>query len=87
MHRSAHPKHLGITMATKEKQKSRLHMTCTQNDARYVDRGTVLVLHPDKNAAAELARMNRKKNAHPFTYPEILIVSIVIMQVVCGLLP
>ena len=55
-------------MPTKEKQKSRLHMTCAQNDARYVDRGTVLVLHPDMNATAELAKMNREKNGHSFEY-------------------
>ena len=72
-------------MTAKEKQKSRLHMTCAQNDARYVDRGTVLVLHPDKNAAAELARMNRRKNGHPFAYSETLIISIAIIRAVCGL--
>ncbi len=72
-------------MTAKEKQKSRLHMTCAQNDARYVDRGTVLVLHPDKNAAAELAKMNRRKNGHPFAYSETLIISIAIIRAVCGL--
>ena len=72
-------------MATKEKQKSRLHMTCAQNDARYVDRGTVPVLRHDKNAATELAEMNRKKNGRPFAYPETLIVSIAIIRTVCGL--
>ena len=71
-------------MTAKEKQKSRLHMTCAQNDARYVDRGTVPVLHHDKNAATELVKMNRKKNGHPFAYPETLIVSIAIMRAVCG---
>ena len=60
-------------------------MTNAQNDARYVDRGTVLVLHPDKNAGAELAKMNRKKNGHPFTYSETLIASIAIIRTVCGL--
>ena len=72
-------------MATNEKQKSRLHMTCAQNDARYVDRGTVLVLRHDKNVATELAKMNRKKNGHPFAYSETLIVSIAIIRTVCGL--
>ena len=72
-------------MTTKEKQKSRLRMTNAQNDARYVDRGTVLVLHPDKNAAAELAKMNRRKNDHPFAYSETLIISIAIIRDVCGL--
>ena len=72
-------------MAAKEKQKSRLHITNTQNDARYVDRGTVLVLHPDKNSDADLAKMNRKKNGHPFTYSETLIVSIAIIRTVCSL--
>ena len=60
-------------------------MTCAQNDARYVDRGTVLVLHHDKNADTELVKMNRKKNGHPFAYPETLIVSIAIIRTVCGL--
>ena len=72
-------------MTAKEKQKSRLHMTCAQNDARYVDRGTVLVLHPDKNSAAELARMNRRKNGRPFAYPETLIISLAIIRTVCGI--
>ena len=72
-------------MTAKEKQKSRLHMTCAQNDARYVDRGTVLVLHPDKNSAAELAGMNRKKNGCPFAYSEKLIISIAIIRAVCGI--
>ena len=72
-------------MAVKEKQKSRLHITNAQNDARYVDRGTVLVLHLDKNSDADIAKMNRRKNDHPFTYSETLIVSIAIIRTVCGL--
>ena len=72
-------------MAAKEGQKSRLRMTCAQNDSRHVDRGTVPALHPGKNAAAELARMNRRKNGHPFAYSETLIISIATIRAVCGI--
>ena len=45
----------------------------------------MLVLHLDKNTGAELAKMNRKKNGHPFMYSETLIISIAIIRAVCGL--
>ena len=52
------------------KQKSRLHMTHAQNDARYIAQGMTLFLSPNPDSAKDLARMNKGKNGRPFIYDE-----------------
>ena len=52
------------------KQKSRLHMTYAQNDARYIEQGKTLFLSPDPDSARDLAKMNKGKNGRPFIYDE-----------------
>ena len=57
-------------------KKSRLHITHSQNDARYIEQGMLLFLAPDPDSAKDLARMNKKKNGRPFDYSELTIMAI-----------
>ena len=50
------------------KQKSRLHVSHAQNDARYVERGKMIHLALPDNMDEELRQMNDGKNGHPFVY-------------------
>ena len=58
-------------------QKSRLHMSHTQNDARYVERGKMMHLILPDNMDEELRQMNTGKNGHPFVYSECLVMAII----------
>ena len=52
------------------KQKSQLHMSHAQNDARYVERGKMIYLVLPGNMDGKLRQMNAGKNGHPFVYSE-----------------
>ncbi len=67
------------------KQKSRLHITHAQNDARYVDRGMTLYLCADPDWINEVARMNHKKNGRPFEYAEGLFELLAGIKAACGI--
>ena len=67
------------------KQKSRLHITSAQNDARYVALGKTLFLTQSPDAQKELKNANKKKNGHPFMYPESTILSLATIRCFCGL--
>ena len=47
---------MGTDAKKPAKQKSRLHMTHAQNDARYIEQGKTLFLSPNPNSARDLAR-------------------------------
>ncbi len=66
-------------------QKSRLKITNAQNDARYVALGRTLFLAKSQDHDEELKKANRKKNGHPFLYPELLILSLATIRIFCGL--
>ena len=70
---------------TKTKQKSRLHISNKQNDARYVELGKHLVLSESPNKEDELKKANKNKNGHPFVYAESLFQSLAIIRSYCGL--
>ena len=61
---------MGTDAKKPAKQKSRLHMTHAQNDARYMAQGMTLFLSPNPDSAKDLARMNKGKNGRPFIYDE-----------------
>ena len=61
---------MGTDAKKPAKQKSRLHMTHAQNDARYIAQGMTLFLSPNPDSAKDLARMNKGKNGRPFIYDE-----------------
>ena len=61
---------MGTDAKKPAKQKSRLHMTHAQNDARYIAQGMTLFLSPNPDSAKDLARMNEGKNGRPFIYDE-----------------
>ena len=69
----------------KPKQKSRLHITSAQNDARYVALGRTLFLTQSPDAQKELKKANKKKNGHPYVYPESTILSLATIRCFCGL--
>ena len=54
----------------KPKQKSRLHMTHAQNDARYIERGKMMHLTLPDHTDEELNQMNDCKNGHPYVYAD-----------------
>ena len=66
-------------------KKSRLKITNAQNDARYVALGRTLVLADDPDRDGELARANKKKNGHPYVYPESLFLSLATIRSFCGM--
>ena len=66
-------------------QRSRLKITNAQNDARYVALGRALFLAKSPDHGEELKKANRKKNGHPFLYPESLILSLATIRSFCGL--
>ena len=65
---------MGTDAKKPAKQKSRLHMTHAQNDARYIAQGMTLFLSPNPDSAKDLARMNKGKNGRPFIYDETMMV-------------
>ena len=67
------------------KQKSRLHMSHAQNDARYVERGKMIHLALPDNMGEELKRMNAGKNGHPFVYSECLVMAIIGIRLQLGI--
>ena len=67
------------------KQKSRLHMSHAQNDARYVERGKMIHLTLPDNMGEELKRMNAGKNGHPFVYSECLVMAIIGIRLQLGI--
>ena len=69
----------------KPKQKSRLKITNAQNDARYVALGRTLVLKKSPDSERELKRANKKKNGHPYVYPESLFMSLAAIRSHCKL--
>ena len=69
------------------KQKSRLHMSHAQNDARYVERGKMIHLTLPDNMDEELRQMNDGKNGHPFVYSECLVMAIIGIRLQLGIAP
>ena len=67
------------------KQKSRLHMSHAQNDARYVERGKMIHLDLPDNMDEELRQMNNGKNGHPFVYSECLVMAIIGIRLQLGI--
>ena len=67
------------------KQKSRLHMSHAQNDARYVERGKMIHLAIPDNMDEELGQMNSGKNGHPFVYSECLVMAIIGIRLQLGI--
>ena len=64
----------------KPKQKSRLHITNRQNDARYKATGFMLALKKSPDYDDELKTVNHKKNGSPYKYPESLFMSLAIIR-------
>ena len=62
------------------KQKSLLRITHAQNDSRYVEMGKLLHLTQVPGSDGELEGMNMKKNWHPYSYPDTVIMSIAGIQ-------
>ena len=69
------------------KQKSRLHMSHAQNDARCVERGKMIHLALPDNMDEELRQMNDGKNGHPFVYSECLVMAIIGIRLQLGIAP
>ena len=67
------------------KQKSRLHMSHAQNDARYVERGKMIHLALPDKMDEELKQMNAGKNGHPFVYSECLVMAIIGIRLQLGI--
>ncbi len=64
-------------------------ITHAQNDARYIERGRQLALTnkslDDPQIQEELRSMNKKKNGHPYEYPDSLFVALALVRSMCGL--
>ena len=69
------------------KQKSLLRITHAQNDSRYVEMGKLLHLTQVPGSDGELEGMNMKKNGHPYSYPDTVIMSIAGIRAIHGPLP
>ena len=67
------------------KQKSRLHMSHAQNDARYMEHGKMIHLALPDNMDEELRQMNTGKNGHPFVYSECLVMAIIGIRLQLGI--
>ena len=74
-----------MTGQDKPKQKSRLHITNKQNDARYKATGRMMALTKSPDHDDELKNVNYKKNETPFQYPESLIMSLAILKSFSGM--
>ena len=70
---------------TRTKQKSWLHMSHAQNDARYVELGKMIHLVLPDNMDEELRQMNNDKNGHPFVYSVCLVMAIIGIRLQLGI--
>ena len=72
------------TEAEPTKQKSRLRINHAQNDSRYVEIGKLLHLTKIPSSDGDFECMNMKKNGHPYSYPDTVIMAIAEIRAIRG---